>query len=302
MKWEGGEESANVEDRRGEDDGGGGGGGGFGAPHMIFGTGGTVLILIIGYFMGFDPSRILQLLQTGQNQQPPTQQRQSLPAGAGTHDRAHKFIATILGETEAVWDEQFRKMGKTYTHPKTVIYSGSISTGCGPGTAAMGPFYCPADQKVYIDPTFYDELQDRLGGSKADFSNAYVLAHEIGHHVQNLLGFSEIVDEKRRQLSPAEFNKWSVRLELQADYLAGVWAHYGQEKFHFVENGDVEEAVKSAYAIGDDTLQSRAGRHISPQNFTHGTSAQRVKWYKKGFDTGDMSQLKTLFDIPYDQL
>jgi predicted metalloprotease len=153
-----------------------------------------------------------------------------------------------------------------------------------------------------LDPTFFDELQQKLGGSKADFSNAYVIAHEVGHHVQNLLGYSAIVDQKRAALPKTEFNRWSVRLELQADYLAGVWAHYGQQDFNFIESGDVESAIQSANAIGDDRLQKRAGGFVSPENYTHGTSAQRVKWFGLGLKTGDLGTLKSMFEMPYDQL
>ena len=291
MKWEGGEESENVEDVRG----------GVQPAHFALGGGG-VLILIVGYFLGFDPSQIMGLLQQTQGQS----QSQSRPASGQVapvqNDRTHHFIATILGYTEKVWGEQFQKLGKTYVPPHLKIFDGQVQTACGPATAAVGPFYCPADKVVYIDPAFNDELEQKLGGSKAEFSQAYVIAHEIGHHVQSLLGYGAIVDEKRRTLSKEEFNKWSVRLELQADYLAGVWAHYGQEKFHFIENGDAEAAIKSANAIGDDTLQRRAMGRVSPQNYTHGTSAQRVKWYKRGLDTGDLSQLKVIFELPYEQL
>lgn len=295
MQWEGGEESQNVEDRRGV----GGGGGGFRPAHAI--GGGTVLLLIIGYFLGIDPSQILN--QTQGPPDAPSEPRQSQNAPApGTEDRSRKFIATILGFTEQVWDEQFRKMGKSYQKPHLVMYAEQTQSGCGTANAAVGPFYCPEDRTVYIDPAFFDELSQKLGGSKADFSQAYVIAHEIGHHVQTLTGYGETVEQKRRTLSKEEFNRWSVRLELQADYLAGVWAHYGQEKFHFIEQGDVEEAIKSANAIGDDKLQKKFSGRVSPQNYTHGTAAQRVKWYSLGLKTGDMSQLKTIFELPYEQL
>ncbi len=310
MKWDGGEESDNVQDRRGNDGGGGGddGGSGFTGTHAGLGAGGIV-IMLIGYFVfGISPNQLAPVVMGngGSVQNAPVSQHPSNNGGGGAiapkNDRASHFIKVILGYTEKVWGDQFQKMGKTYEKPKLVIFSRQTRTGCGPGTTAMGPFYCPADKTVYIDPDFYDELERSLGGSKADFSNAYVIAHEIGHHVQNLLGFSQIVDQKRETLSKSEFNKWSVRLELQADYLAGVWAHYADEKYHLIENGDAEEAIKSANAIGDDTLQKRGGGHPSPQNYTHGTSAQRVKWYSKGLQTGDFSQLQVLFDLPYEKL
>ena len=299
MKWQGGEESDNVEDRRGDDGGGGGGGGGGLRPgHMVVG-GGTLLIMLVGYFLGIDPSQFLNQTQ-GSRDDSRAQTTQVAPVGK--NDQAKHFVATILRYTEKVWTVEFQKMGKTYEKPKLVMFSNQIDTGCGPASSDMGPFYCPEDRTVYLDPAFFDELSQRLGGSKAEFSQAYVIAHEVGHHVQQLLGFEKIIEEKRRSLSKTEFNRWSVRLELQADYLAGVWAHYGQEEFHFIETGDVEEALKSANAIGDDTLQRKFNGRTSPQNYTHGTSAQRVKWYKKGLDTGDFSQLKVIFELPYEQL
>jgi predicted metalloprotease len=166
----------------------------------------------------------------------------------------------------------------------------------------VGPFYCPADRTVYLDPTFFEELDQRLGGSKAEFSQAYVMAHEIGHHVQNLLGFSEIVDRQRRTLPEEEFNEWSVRLELQADYLAGVWAHHGQQKFNFIEPGDIEAAITSANAIGDDRLQKQSTGFVSPEKYTHGTSEQRMRWFTLGLKTGDLSRIEDLFQIPYERL
>jgi hypothetical protein len=283
MLWENGSESQNVEDRRGIRPG-----------HIVIG-GGTVLLLIAGYFLGIDPQQMLGQLQGGSDN--PTTQ-----VAPGREDRTKKFIATILGYTEKVWDEQFQKIGKTYVKPRLVIFDGEVQSGCGVASSSTGPFYCPADRIIYIDPTFFDELAQELGGSKAEFSQAYVIAHEIGHHVQTLLGYGATVEEKRRSMSREEFNRWSVRLELQADYLAGVWAHYGQEDFHFIENGDVDEALKSANAIGDDRLQQRATGRTSPQNYTHGTSAQRVKWYRRGLDTGDLKKLKDIFEMPYEQL
>jgi predicted metalloprotease len=183
-----------------------------------------------------------------------------------------------------------------------VLFADRVQTGCGFAPGSVGPFYCPEDRTVYLDPTFFEELQQKLGGSKADFSNAYVIAHEVGHHVQNLLGYSGVVDQKRASLPKAEYNRWSVRLELQADYLAGVWAHYGQQEFNFIEPGDVESAIQSANAIGDDRLQKRAGGFSSPENYTHGTSAQRVKWFNLGLKTGDLGTLKKIFEVPYEAL
>lgn len=212
------------------------------------------------------------------------------------------FAATVLAYTEEVWGEQFRKAGEKYAAPKMVLFANSVATACGNAPSAVGPFYCPADKTVYLDPTFFAELKQKMGGSDAEFSQAYVIAHEIGHHVQNLLGYSQIVDEKRRTESKAEFNKWSVRLELQADYLAGVWAHYGQQKFNFVEKGDIESALTSANAIGDDRIQKNSRGFTSPESYTHGTSAQRIKWFKLGLQTGDLNRLEELFKLPYSQL
>jgi predicted metalloprotease len=265
---------------------------------------GGIILLLIGAYLGIDSQKLNQLFnaggdQNGGEQRPPTAEE----------ERSRKFYSNILAFTEDVWSEQFRnseqlrKAGKTYTPPKMVLFTDQVETGgCGTAPSAVGPFYCPADRTVYLDPTFFDELEQRLGGSKAEFSQAYVIAHEVGHHVQNLLGYSELVDEKRRTLSKEEFYPWSVRLELQADYLAGVWAHHGQEKFHFLRDGDVESAIKTANAIGDDRLQKRARGFTSPEQYTHGSSAQRVKWFRQGLDTGDLKGMKEIFDLPYKKL
>jgi hypothetical protein len=290
MDWEKGEESQNLEDRRR-----------MGPKTAALGGVGTLVILAIGYFLGVNPQQLQQLLNNVQANSPNSGQVAQGPL-TPQEERSRKFAATILGFTEKVWTEQFQRMNKQYVPPHMVLFTDRVDTGCGSAPAAVGPFYCPEDKTVYLDPTFFDELQQTLGGSKADFSQAYVIAHEVGHHVQNLLGYSQIVDEKRQTLPKAEFNQWSVRLELQADYLAGVWAHYGQEDFNFIQPGDVESAIQSANAIGDDRLQKRASGFVSPENYTHGTSAQRVKWFSLGLKTGDMSMLKTIFDTPYEQL
>ncbi len=290
MEWQQGEESENLEDRRRM------------SPRTVaVGGVGTLLLLLVGYFLGVDPRLLNQLVGNAQvgaggnaqvDQGPPTAEE----------ERSREFASKILRFTEKVWDEQFRRAGKEYVPPHMVLFTNMVETGCGNAPAAVGPFYCPADKTVYLDPTFFDELQGKLGGSKAEFSQAYVIAHEVGHHVQNLLGYSRIVDEKRRTLPKAEFNRWSVRLELQADYLAGVWAHHGQEAFHFIEPGDVQSAIQSANAIGDDRLQKRAGGFNSPENYTHGTSAQRVKWFSLELKTGNLRMLKSIFETPYDEL
>ena len=292
MRWEGQRQSDNVEDRRRMSPRG-----------MAIGGGGALIILIVGLLLGFDPNQIAQLLNNPQG------------AGGGggpgpaanepespEEIRSLEFAKTILAFTEDVWGEQFRQAGERYEKPRMVLFSEQAETGCGVAPSAVGPFYCPADRTVYLDPTFFAALRDRLGGSSAEFSQAYVIAHEVGHHVQNLLGYSQIVDEKRQTASKVEANRWSVRLELQADYLAGVWAHSGQEKFKFIEDGDIDAAIKSANAIGDDRLQKRATGFVSPEKFTHGTSAQRVKWFRSGLKSGDLSHLKAIFEMDDEEL
>jgi predicted metalloprotease len=288
MDLEEARESGNVEDRRG-----------MGGRKLAIGGGiGAIIVALVGLFLGVNPQKLNQLLNPGGGQGG-GESRSLTPE----EERSQKFYATILGTTEDVWTEQFKKIGKEYKPPKMVLFTAEVETGgCGTAPSAVGPFYCPGDRTVYLDPSFFDELQDKLGGSKGEFSQAYVIAHEVGHHVQNLLGYSKLVDEKRRELSEEEFNPWSVRLELQADYLAGVWANHGQEKFHFIQQGDVEEAIKTANHIGDDYLQKRAHGFSSPEKYTHGTSAQRVKWFKQGLETGDLKGMKELFDLPYSRL
>lgn len=290
MKWEEGEESENLEDRRGAT-----------PKKLAIGGLGTLIILVVGYFLGVDPQKLNQLLNDINNQG--NNQQVTEQASNPQDQQSHEFASKILRFTEKVWEKKFQEMGKTYVPPHMVLFTDQVETGgCGVAPAAVGPFYCPGDRTVYLDPTFFDELQARLGGSKADFSKAYVIAHEVGHHVQNLLGYASIVNRKRETLPAEEFNQWSVRLELQADYLAGVWAHYGQEEFNFIEPGDVESAIQSANAIGDDRLQKRARGFTSPEKYTHGTSAQRVKWFTLGLKTGDMNQLQVIFETPYENL
>jgi predicted metalloprotease len=286
MRWQGGEQSDNVEDRRGR-----------GGQKLAMGGGAMLLILIASYFLGIDPRKINQLLN------PPGA---GGPAGNGVERpltpqelKSKEFAATVLKFTEDVWQEQFRKLNKPYRPTKLVLFSDMVQTDCGAAPSAVGPFYCPADQTVYLDPTFFPELESKLGGSTAEFSQAYVIAHEVGHHVQNLLGYSKAVHDKQRAAADEEANQLSVRLELQADYLAGVWAHYGQQKFNFIEPGDIEAAIKSANAIGDDRLQKNSRGFTSPEKYTHGTSAQRVKWFRQGLQTGDISRLPDFFTMPY---
>ncbi len=287
MRWEGERQSGNLEDRRMM------GGGG-----VVVGGAGLLLLLVIGSLLGVDPQRLMQIAQQQQGAPGQVEERELTPE----EKRTGQFMGTVLAFTEEVWDDQFRKAGLQYVPPKMVLFSDAVETGCGNAPSAVGPFYCPRDQTVYLDPTFFAELEQKLGGSAAEFSQAYVIAHEIGHHVQKLLGYSDLVNEKRQTLPPEEFNRWSVRLELQADYLAGVWAHYGQQKFHFIERGDIESAMQSAQAIGDDRLQKNSRGFVSPESFTHGTSAQRTKWFRRGLESGDLDQLKDLFELPYEEL
>ena len=282
MDLEEGRESSNLEDRRG-----------LGGRKIAIGGGiGALILTLVGAFFGVNPQAFNQLFNGGQYGSPTEEEL-----------RGRKFYSTILAFTEDVWSDEFKKIGKRYEPPKMVLFTEAVEThGCGNAPSAVGPFYCPADRTVYLDPTFFDELEDQLGGSKAQFSQAYVIAHEVGHHVQNLLGYSKIVDEKRETLPEKEFHEWSVRLELQADYLAGVWAYHGQEKFHFIEPGDVKLAVKTVRSIGDDRLQKRARGYASPEKYTHGSADQRAKWFSLGLDTGDLRKMKELFELPYSKL
>ena len=277
MKWEGQQESDKVEDRRG-----------IGKKGLAIGGGAGLLLLLLGAILGFDPQKLNQLVGNlpGNAANDQAEQR---PLTA-QEERSRKFAATILRFTEEVWQEQFRKVGQRYEAPHMVLFSERVETGCGTAPSAVGPFYCPADKTVYLDPTFFDELEQKLGGSKAEFSQAYVIAHEVGHHVQNLLGYSRLVDEKRRTLPKEEFNPWSVRLELQADYLAGVWGYHANQREKILEPGDLESALTAAKAIGDDTLQRKAGGVVRPDSFTHGTSEQRIRYFRKGFETGKFSK------------
>ena len=295
MKWEGQRESENVEDQRGASGGGFGGGmfGGMSGGRIAFhgGWGSLVLILLISVIFGVNP---LQLLQP-QPGQPPANNPGFNPGGAPraaidpAHEKLVHFVKVVLADTEDVWHAKFRQMNKEYREPKLVLFSGNFPSGCGLADTAMGPFYCPDDECVYIDLSFYDELVQRFH-APGDFAQAYVIAHEVGHHVQKLLGIEQQVSALRQQASKREANDLSVRLELQADFLAGVWAHDAQKVKNILEPGDLEEAINAASAIGDDRLQKQAQGFVVPDSFTHGTSAQRVKWFRKGFETGDISQ------------
>ena len=283
MRWEGDRQSDNIEDRRG-----GGGGGGFGIGGGTVGIGTIVIALLGSWFFGVSPSTILSLLSGGS----PAQVQQA-PAHPPANDRETQFVRTVLGYTEDTWSQIFRANGATYSPPRLVLYSGRTSTGgCGAGQAAVGPFYCPADRKVYIDLTFFRMMQQRfkVGG---EFTQAYVIAHEVGHHVQNLLGISGKVDSARRNLSETEANAASVRLELQADCFAGVWAYHTNQAKQIIEQGDVESALNAASAIGDDALQRQSRGEVVPDSFTHGSSAQHVRWFKRGLETGSVEQCNT---------
>jgi predicted metalloprotease len=276
MLWQGQRESDNVEDERGA----GGGGGG----RIAIGGGvGGIILLVLYLVLGGDPKALVDS----------TQQAQISPASqvsnAAPRDEASKFVAVVLADTEDAWHEIFRQMGRNYEEPKLVLFTNQTQSGCGFASGATGPFYCPQDRRVYIDLGFYRLLQERLGAG-GDFAQAYVIAHEVGHHVQNLLGITEKVDAARGRVSQSEYNRLSVRLELQADFLAGVWARYADRVKRVVESGDIEEAMRAASAVGDDRLQRQARGYVVPDSFTHGTSEQRLRWFRRGYETGDLRQ------------
>lgn len=279
MRWQGRRESGNVEDRRGGSRGGLIAGGGIG---------GIVIALLI-YFLGGDPSQVMNMQQSGP-------QQQLSPEQQAAEEEAASFVKVVLAEAEDVWNKLFSEMNQQYREPTLVLFTGLVESACGNASSASGPFYCPADEKVYIDLSFYDELQHKLN-APGDFAMAYVIAHEVGHHIQNILGISEKVQRMRGRVSQAEYNKLSVKLELQADFLAGVWAHHTQKLQNIIEPGDIEEALNAANAIGDDRLQKQAQGYVVPDAFTHGTSQQRMYWFKKGFDTGDIRQGDTFNEL-----
>ncbi|HTQ39011.1 MAG TPA: neutral zinc metallopeptidase [Pirellulales bacterium] len=311
MEWEGQRESENVEDERGSSGGGLFGtsmfGGSLPGGPVAFhgGLGSIVVIVILCAVFHINPLQLLQQApqQGGQGGFPGAPAGQGgnpfgLQQGGGqgggaavdpAQDKLVDFVKVVLADTEDTWTAQFQKMGREYRKPKLVLFTGHIESACGFSSAAVGPFYCPEDEKVYLDLSFFDELQNRFH-SPGNFAQAYVIAHEVGHHVQKLLGITDKVDAARRRASEKEANALSVRLELQADFLAGVWAHDIQQTKHVLDPGDIDNALRAASAIGDDRLQKQAQGYVVPDSFTHGTSAQRVKWFKKGFDTGDINQ------------
>lgn len=278
MRWKGRQASRNIEDRRGQGSRGRGKG-------MALGGFGTILVIIIALMMGADPMALLDVASQGQIA-PQEQSATTTPAD----DEAALFAATVLGDTERVWGDLFQRHGSRYRPTTMVYFTGGVRSGCGFASSGMGPFYCPADQKVYLDLSFFRELSERFG-APGDFAQAYVIAHEVGHHIQHQLGISSMVHRARGKVSKAEYNELSVRLELQADFLAGVWAHHAQKRFDILEPGDLEEALNAADKIGDDTLQKKAQGYADQESFTHGSSAQRVRWFKRGFETGDISGL-----------
>lgn len=283
MRWQGRRESDNVEDRRGQSGSPMGGGGGFRLPS---GKGGIVLLIIVlvaGYY-GVDLTGML----TGE---PVSQQQTTQRSISPQDEEAAKFTKVILADTEDTWGAIFKDMGRQYPQPKLVMYRGATRTACGTGQSVMGPFYCPADSTVYIDLSFYDEMQSKLGAG-GDFAQGYVIAHEVGHHVQKLLGIESKVRQLQQNASQAEANRLSVKMELQADCFAGVWG-YNMQKQDYMETGDLQEALNAAEAIGDDRLQQQSQGRVVPDSFTHGTSQQRYTWFKRGFDSGDPAQCNT---------
>ncbi len=289
MKWEGNRESDNVEDRRGE--GGGGGGGGFGFGGRTIGIGTIVIALIGSWITGVSPLTILSMLSGGGGG-PATTVQQAPAQRPPASDQTAKFVSTVLADTEDTWTELFRSQGGNYVRPKLVLFSGSTPTACGTGQTATGPFYCPGDQKVYIDLSFFRLMQERFKVS-GEFAEAYVIAHEVGHHVQNLMGISDKVDAARRRASERQANALSVRQELQADCFAGVWAFHANRARSILEQGDIEAALNAATAIGDDTLQRQSQGQVVPDSFTHGSSAQRVRWFTKGIESGKIAECNT---------
>lgn len=283
MKWKGNRQSDNVEDRRGMSTGG-----------KVVAGGGIIgiIVLLLNMFGGENAQQlapILEQLQQGQSTQQ-TEQREL----TAEEKEMGEFVSTVFAFTETTWAKVFQENGMTYENPGMVLFTDNVTTACGSATAASGPFYCPADRKVYMDLAFFDELRTRFGAQGGDFAIAYVIAHEVGHHVQTLLGTSGKVHKLQQGLSQTAANKLSVSLELQADFYAGLWAHYNQK---YLEAGDIEEALSAAQAVGDDAIQKKMQGHVTPDSFTHGTSAQRIEWFKKGYETGDIRKGDTFAEL-----
>lgn len=278
MRWNKGRRSTNIEDQRGRKVSKGIKGGGIG----------ILLLALVAMYFGVDPGIILNLgSQLGREQTTTTEYVPSTE-----ENQLAEFVAVVLADTEDTWNVQLQQLGTHYVEPKLVLFTGAVQSACGFAQAAMGPFYCPGDQKVYIDLSFYQDLKNKMQ-APGDFAQAYVVAHEVGHHVQNLLGISDKVHAARRQLSDTDYNKLSVRLELQADCLAGVWAHHADRARHVIEPGDIDEALNAASQIGDDRLQKQARGYVTPDSFTHGTSDQRARWFRHGYATGDLNSCNT---------
>jgi uncharacterized protein len=275
MRWTMGRRSDNIEDRRG-----------MGVPLVAGGGIGTVAIILLALFFGIDPSVVLQ------TDAPPPSPGVEAPATSSGRDELRDFVSVVLADTEDTWRQLFRRMNREYRDPKLVLFTGAVQSECGMAGEAVGPFYCPADHKLYLDLSFFRALRDRFG-APGDFAQAYVIAHEVGHHVQTLLGISERVMAQRQRADRAVANALSVRQELQADCLAGVWAYNANQVRQILEQGDLEEALAAASAIGDDRLQQRAQGRVVPESFTHGTSVQRVRWFRRGFGSGDLRQCDT---------
>ena len=273
MRWRGERQSSNIEDRRG-----------LSAGRVAVGGGlGTIVIMVLALLFGVNPQRLLEQIPSDEQPQVQTSRPQN-----AEQDELKQFVAVVLGKTEDVWTDVFRQNGRQYREPTLVLFTDQVRSACGIAGAAVGPFYCPADEKVYIDLSFYEELR-RQFNAPGDFAQAYVVAHEVGHHVQKLLGISDRVDAMQGRLSEVEANQLSVRLELQADFFAGVFARYVQNQ-GVLEAGDIDEALRAASAVGDDQIQRRTTGYVVPDSFTHGTSEQRLRWFRKGYDTGDIRQ------------
>ena len=277
MRWRGRRQSTNVDDRRGSMP--------MGRTGSI-GCGGLIIILLLSWLLGGNPLQILESVQTSA---PPATNSQTYQPTA-EEDELAAFVRVVLADTEDVWNRIFQEeFGQDYPEPTLVLFTGGVQSACGMASSATGPFYCPPDQRVYIDLSFYNDLKNKFG-APGDFAMAYVVAHEVGHHVQNLMGYTDKVHQMQGRVSQTEYNRMSVRLELQADFLAGLWAHYAQEMNDILERGDIEEALNAANAIGDDRLQRQSQGRVVPDAFTHGTSEQRMRWFKLGYETGDLAQ------------
>lgn len=280
MRWQQGRRSDNVEDRRGMASGG-----------FKIGGLGIVLILAISLLTGQNPLKLLSLVMQQQGT-PQVSTQQPVPGGTQGYDEQKEFVSVVLADTEDTWTQVFSSMGKTYTDPKLILFSDQVQSACGFTSAAVGPFYCPLDSQVYIDLGFFQELDQRFGAS-GDFAQAYVIAHEVGHHVQNLLGISDQVHQMEQRGSEEQANALSVRLELQADCLAGVWGFHADKQRQMLESGDLNEALGAAAAVGDDRIQKSAGRAVSPESWTHGSSEMRARWFTQGFKSGDINSCDT---------